>query len=150
VQKLIQGILAFKGKHPMSELSSLITPERFDAALFDLDGVLTATASIDAACWKEMFDECLQRRSRARGEAFQPFDLDSDYKPYLDGKPRHEGRVLVLAIQRHRAARGRCATSAIEMRLLKARAMKVDRGSLKRWLHAQAPCAATNAPGAPR
>jgi alpha,alpha-trehalase len=75
----------------MSELSSLITPERFDAVLFDLDGVLTATASIHAACWKEMFDEYLQRRSRARGEAFQPFDLDSDYKPYVDGKPRYEG-----------------------------------------------------------
>jgi beta-phosphoglucomutase-like phosphatase (HAD superfamily) len=55
----------------MSELSSLITPERFDAVLFDLDGVLTATAKIHAACWKEMFDEFLKRRHRANGEPFQ-------------------------------------------------------------------------------
>jgi beta-phosphoglucomutase-like phosphatase (HAD superfamily) len=80
-----------KDKTPMSESSSLITPERFDAVLFDLDGVLTATAKIHAACWKEMFDEYLQRRSRAREEAFRAFDLDSDYKPYVDGKPRYEG-----------------------------------------------------------
>jgi len=75
----------------MSKLSSLITLERFDAVLFDLDGVLTATARIHADCWKEMFDDYLQRRSRAHEETFRPFDLDSDYKPYVDGKPRYEG-----------------------------------------------------------
>lgn len=75
----------------MTALSSLITPERFDAVLFDLDGVLTATAAMHAACWKEMFDEFLQRYSRTRSEPFRPFDEETDYRSYVDGKPRLEG-----------------------------------------------------------
>ncbi len=65
--------------------------QRFDAVLFDLDGVLTATASIHAVCWKRMFDEFLQKRSLAKNEIYQPFDLDSDYKRYVDGKLRYDG-----------------------------------------------------------
>lgn len=75
----------------MSKSAPRITPDRFDAVLFDLDGVLATTARIHAACWKEMFDEYLQRRSQTEGEPFRPFDLEADYKPYVDGKPRHEG-----------------------------------------------------------
>lgn len=64
---------------------------RFEAALFDLDGVLTDTARVHAAAWKRTFDEYLERRARARGESFEPFDVDSDYRRYVDGKPRYDG-----------------------------------------------------------
>ena len=60
----------------MGEKSThVITRDRYDAVLFDLDGVITNTATIHAACWKQMFDEYLQRRSTQRGEAFRAFDL---------------------------------------------------------------------------
>ena len=71
--------------------SSVITRERYDAVLLDLDGVITDTASIHAACWKQMFDEHLQKRATQRGEAFHPFDLVTDYELYVDGKPRFDG-----------------------------------------------------------
>jgi beta-phosphoglucomutase family hydrolase len=64
-----------------------ITRNLFDAVLFDLDGVLTSTAAIHASAWKRMFDRFL--RERAPGQP--PFDIDSDYKRYVDGKPRYEG-----------------------------------------------------------
>ncbi|WP_329129682.1 beta-phosphoglucomutase family hydrolase [Streptomyces sp. NBC_01476] len=60
--------------------------------LFDLDGVLTPTALIHAAAWKEMFDEFLRRRDGGRGEErFRPFDAGEDYDHYVDGRPRAEG-----------------------------------------------------------
>ena len=68
-----------------------ISREKYDAVLLDLDGVITNTASIHAACWKQMFDEFLQKRGIQRGEAFRPFDLDADYRLYVDGKPRFDG-----------------------------------------------------------
>jgi beta-phosphoglucomutase family hydrolase len=68
-----------------------ITRERFDAVLFDLDGVLTDTASLHALCWKEMFDEYLRKRANEKGEAFRPFDIASDYRLHVDGKPRFDG-----------------------------------------------------------
>ena len=68
-----------------------ITRDRYDAVLLDLDGVITDTASIHAACWKQMFDEYLQNRAMQRGEAFRPFDVAADYRLYVDGKPRFDG-----------------------------------------------------------
>jgi beta-phosphoglucomutase family hydrolase len=68
-----------------------ITRDRYDAVLLDLDGVITDTASLHAACWKQMFDEYLRERASERGEAFRPFDLSSDYRLYVDGKPRFDG-----------------------------------------------------------
>lgn len=68
-----------------------ITPERFEAVLFDLDGVLTATAKIHAACWKRTFDPFLQQWARLGREPFVPFALETDYLSYVDGKPRYEG-----------------------------------------------------------
>ena len=62
-----------------------VTRERFDAVLFDLDGVLTSTAAIHADAWKAMFDAFLL----PRGE--RAFDIDTDYKKYVDGRPRYEG-----------------------------------------------------------
>jgi beta-phosphoglucomutase family hydrolase len=69
----------------------VITRDRYDAVLFDLDGVITNTASVHAACWKQMFDEYLQKRATQKGEAFYPFDLANDYRLYVDGKPRYDG-----------------------------------------------------------
>ena len=68
-----------------------ITRGRYDAVLFDLDGVLTSTAAIHADAWKQMFDAYLSRRARERGEPFREFDIDSDYRHYVDGRPRYEG-----------------------------------------------------------
>ncbi|NNG47833.1 MAG: beta-phosphoglucomutase family hydrolase [Deltaproteobacteria bacterium] len=68
-----------------------ISPDRFDAVLFDLDGVLTATAKVHAACWKRLFDDFLEERAKAIGEPLKPFDIDEDYKRYVDGKLRYEG-----------------------------------------------------------
>ena len=70
---------------------SVINRDQYDAVLLDLDGVITDTASIHAACWKQMFDEYLQKRATQRGEAFRPFDLAADYRLYVDGKPRFDG-----------------------------------------------------------
>ncbi len=64
---------------------------RFDAAIFDLDGVVTQTARVHAAAWKNMFDEFLRKHASQTGQPFQPFDVVSDYRAYVDGKPRYEG-----------------------------------------------------------
>lgn len=71
--------------------SNLLSRNRFDAVLFDLDGVLTATAKVHAACWKRMFDEYLRMREAKTGELFRPFEIQTDYKTYVDGKPRYDG-----------------------------------------------------------
>jgi len=73
------------------ESNPVISRDRYDAVLLDLDGVITDTASIHAACWKQMFDEYLQKRAMQRGEAFRPFDIATDYRLYVDGKPRYDG-----------------------------------------------------------
>ena len=73
------------------ESKRTITREQYDAVLLDLDGVITDTASLHAACWKQMFDEYLQRHATQTGEAFRPFDIATDYRLYVDGKPRFDG-----------------------------------------------------------
>jgi beta-phosphoglucomutase family hydrolase len=66
-------------------------PEGIRACLFDLDGVLTQTAKIHAAAWKQMFDEFLREWSERTGEPFDDFDRPTDYDEYVDGKPRLDG-----------------------------------------------------------
>ena len=66
-------------------------PRRISACLFDLDGVLTRTAELHAAAWKQMFDEYLSRRAAERGETLVPFDPVVDYDKYVDGRPRLDG-----------------------------------------------------------
>jgi beta-phosphoglucomutase family hydrolase len=61
-------------------------PDHVTACLFDLDGVLTETATVHAAAWKQMFDEFLRDRAGQR-----PFDEKADYARYVDGKPRLDG-----------------------------------------------------------
>jgi beta-phosphoglucomutase family hydrolase len=65
--------------------------DEHDAVLLDLDGVITDTAQLHAACWKQMFDEYLQRLATRKGEAYRSFDLVQDYRLYVDGKPRFDG-----------------------------------------------------------
>ena len=71
--------------------SKRINRDRYDAVLFDLDGVITNTATLHATCWKKMFDEYLRKHAEQKGEAFRPFDLARDYRLYVDGKPRFDG-----------------------------------------------------------
>ena len=71
--------------------SKRVSRDHYDAVLFDLDGVVTDTASLHATCWKQMFDEYLRKRAGQSGEAFRPFDLATDYRLYVDGKPRFDG-----------------------------------------------------------
>jgi beta-phosphoglucomutase family hydrolase len=68
-----------------------ITRDKYDAVLLDLDGVITDTASIHARSWKRMFDEYLRERSSRTGEPFRPFEIATDYKLHVDGKPRFDG-----------------------------------------------------------
>src|SRR5215475_4068259 len=81
------------GERSMQQPSSKrsILRAQYDAVLFDLDGVITDTANIHASCWKQMFDEYLQKRATANGEEFRPFDIATDYLLYVDGKPRFDG-----------------------------------------------------------
>ena len=72
-------------------------PNRVHACLFDLDGVLTKTATVHAAAWKQMFDGYLRQRARRAGEEFVPFDAAADYGEYVDGKPRYDGVRSFLA-----------------------------------------------------
>jgi beta-phosphoglucomutase family hydrolase len=66
-------------------------PDGTRACLFDLDGVLTDTAGVHAAAWKQMFDDYLRVRAERDGTEFVPFDVKTDYGPYVDGKPRLAG-----------------------------------------------------------
>ncbi|MFB3916383.1 MAG: HAD family hydrolase [Terriglobales bacterium] len=67
-------------------------PDRFfDAAVFDLDGVITLTARVHAAAWKQLFEDYLRSRQQRFGEPFREFDEQRDYHKFVDGKPRYDG-----------------------------------------------------------
>lgn len=86
--------MANKPQSPYSSVDTQTDPAHalrardFEAAVFDLDGVVTRTARVHAAAWKELFD--LEQVSAGSGEPFRPFDADEDYRRYVDGKPRYE------------------------------------------------------------
>ena len=71
-------------------------PDAVTACLFDMDGVITQTAKVHDAAWKEMFDDFLRSWSSAQGKPFVPFDPVKDYDEYVDGKPRLEGTASFL------------------------------------------------------
>ena len=81
-------------------------PDSVRACLFDLDGVLTRTATVHAAAWKETFDEYLRKRAARTGEEFVPFDPVADYTRYVDGKPRYDGVRSFLAARGIELAEG--------------------------------------------
>lgn len=66
-------------------------PESVRACLFDLDGVLTDTASVHTTAWTVMFDDYLRERAERSGEPFTPFDPVTDYQQFVDGKRREDG-----------------------------------------------------------
>jgi len=66
-------------------------PTGIRVCLFDLDGVLTDTAAVHAAAWKETFDQFLRAYAEQHGIAFVPFDARKEYDAYVDGKPRGDG-----------------------------------------------------------
>ncbi|MEU3338639.1 HAD family hydrolase [Streptomyces sp. NPDC002144] len=75
-------------------MTQLGLPEDIQACLFDLDGVVTKTAVVHAAAWKETFDAFLRERE---GADFRPFDAGADYDEYVDGRPRADGVRTFLA-----------------------------------------------------
>ena len=81
-------------------------PDGVRACLFDLDGVLTQTAKVHAAAWKEMFDAYLRTRAARTAEEFVPFDPVADYDENVDGKPRYEGVQSFLAARGIQLERG--------------------------------------------
>ena len=74
--------------------------------MFDLDGVITDTARVHAAAWKEMFDCYLRARAEREHTPFVAFDPVADYDAYVDGKPRADGTLMFLGLTRDRPARG--------------------------------------------
>jgi len=73
-----------------------MSEHNFDAVVFDLDGVITHTASVHSAAWKQMFDEFLQAYAAKTGEPVREFSHTHDYLPYVDGKPRYKGVASFL------------------------------------------------------
>ncbi|HET6476599.1 MAG TPA: beta-phosphoglucomutase family hydrolase [Thermoleophilia bacterium] len=98
------------GRKAMAPASVSIEKNKFDAVIFDLDGVVTQTAAVHAAAWKRLFDAYLAERAARLGASaddgaggapdsgtrvpdpsLRSFDLDTDYARYVDGKPRYDG-----------------------------------------------------------
>jgi beta-phosphoglucomutase family hydrolase len=70
--------------------------DRFEAVLFDLDGVLTPTATVHAAAWKRTFDRFLDEWAKQGNQPQTPFDIDADYRTQVDGRPRFDGVAAFL------------------------------------------------------
>ncbi len=77
--------------------AGVLSAERFDAVLFDMDGVLTETARLHAEAWRRTFDDLLRLRAETGGERLELFDIEDDYGRYVDGKPRYDGVRSFLA-----------------------------------------------------
>jgi alpha,alpha-trehalase len=70
---------------------TILSPSAYDAVILDLDGVVTRTAAVHAAAWKQLFDDFLSSRKPQGEENLEPFRIDPDYYRYVDGKPRYDG-----------------------------------------------------------
>lgn len=77
------------------------------ACLFDLDGVLTDTASVHKMAWKTMFDAYLSKHAQDTGERFTAFDTSTDYLRHIDGRPRVDGVRAMLASRNISLAEGK-------------------------------------------
>src|SRR6266508_926514 len=78
----------------------------FEAFVFDLDGVITRTAAVHARAWKQLFDEFLSRHAARTGAPLVPFDVEADYRRYVDGKPRRAGVQSFLTSRGINVSRG--------------------------------------------
>lgn len=76
---------------PAAQPEVILDAGACDGVVFDMDGVLTDTATVHARAWKRMFDGYLRRRAERSGGDFEPFDVGSDYPEYVDGRPRYDG-----------------------------------------------------------
>jgi beta-phosphoglucomutase family hydrolase len=76
-----------KESEPKPEQSTVISPERYDAVLFDMDGVVTRTASVHFAAWKTTFDSFLKNKNEKQFSEF----TQENYLEFVDGKPREDG-----------------------------------------------------------
>ena len=124
-------------------------PDGVSACLFDLDGVLTQTATVHAAAWEEMFDSYLRERAERTGEAFVAFDPVGDYDEFVDGRPRYEGVRSFLASRSIELPAGRPGDAPdaqtidglgnrkndIVLRLIRENGVKAYEGSV-RYVHA--------------
>lgn len=133
----------------MSTGDALSLPGHVRACLFDLDGVLTETATVHAAAWKEMFDAFLTARTDRHGEPFTAFDAGADYASYVDGKPRADGTRSFLQSRQITLPEGSPedppdaqtihglgrAKNDIVLRMIKADGVEAYPGSV-RYLHA--------------
>jgi alpha,alpha-trehalase len=88
---MIDRFMSREWKMARRETVYTIPSTFFEAVIFDLDGVVTDTASVHAAAWKTMFDDFLSRYAARQGVPFEPFEIDPDYRLYVDGKPRLDG-----------------------------------------------------------
>jgi beta-phosphoglucomutase family hydrolase len=75
----------------MGETGVMLRREDIDAVVFDMDGVVTKTATVHAASWKKLFDAYLREWAGRHEQPFRPFDPVVDYREYVDGKPRYDG-----------------------------------------------------------
>lgn len=75
----------------MHSLQQNLQDKHIKALIFDLDGVVTQTARVHAQAWKRMFDAYLQKRGEAEGKHYEPLDIETDYREYIDGIPRYDG-----------------------------------------------------------
>jgi alpha,alpha-trehalase len=136
---------AFWSKNPMKPRDW----KRYRAVLFDLDGVLTDTASIHSRAWKATFDDFLRLRAATHRSEFVPFDIDKDYRQHVDGRPRFEGvdqflksRRIELPWGRHDDPAGEATVCAVGNRkndlvgtILKEQGVDVYPGSLALLKH---------------
>lgn len=84
-------------QEPLTSDRATVVPHQFEAAAFDLDGVVTDTARVHAEAWTRVFDALLRERTTHEGTSFKPFTSE-DYRTYVDGRPRLEAiRAFLLA-----------------------------------------------------
>lgn len=85
---------------PSRSISIPIELDAFGAWLFDMDGVLTKTATVHAAAWTQTFNEFLTQEGARTGTTYAPFDPEADYERYVDGEPRDDGVRNFLAARK--------------------------------------------------
>ncbi|MDH4113534.1 MAG: beta-phosphoglucomutase family hydrolase [Actinomycetota bacterium] len=88
--------VASMGVEAVAPFRAVIDPARVDAVIFDLDGVLTDTASVHATAWKRTFDDLLRSVGGQEGVDDRPFDAERDYRTFVDGRLRQDGVAAFL------------------------------------------------------
>jgi len=79
-------------------VSMKLSLENIVACIMDMDGVVTDTARLHARVWKKIFDAFLAARARRDSDKeIAPFDIETDYLEFVDGKPRYDGVTDFLA-----------------------------------------------------